>query len=303
MGGGSFDSSAYRSFATNAASKPVDHIYTSRTLDPYLDPKGVKVRESRDSADNPEATPIIVALDVTGSMGIIAEQIAKGGLGTLFEGILQRKPVTNPHLMFMGIGDAACDSAPLQVSQFEADNRIVDQLTKLYLEGRGGGNDHESYDFPWYFAARHTEHDALLKRGKRGYLVTVGDEETPRVLTADKIEQFLGYRPQADVPSEVSLAEARRKYDVFHVIIEQGNYARDRVDRVRQVWGKLLGQHVISLSDYQLLPETIVSAIQVAEGIDAKKAASGWGARATGIVGDAVANLPRGFAAPRQLGR
>ena len=303
MGGGSFDAHAYRSFATNAASKPVDHIYTSRGVDPSLNPKGVKIRESRDSADNPESTPIIVALDVTGSMGIIAEQIAKGGLGTLFEGILQRKPVTHPHLMFMGVGDIDCDKGPLQVSQFEADNRIVDQLTKIWIERGGGGNDHESYDFPWYFAARHTEHDALIKRGKRGYLFTIGDEKTPVRLSAHGIERFLGYSPQADVPSEVSLSEARRKYDVFHVIIEKGDYASRRLDAVQQAWRRLLGQHVISLPDHNVLPETIVSAIQVAEGADARTAASGWGHHASSVVGNAVASLPRGAVKPRQLGR
>lgn len=303
MGGGSFDTNAYRTFASNAASKPVDHIYTSRGIDPSLDPKGVKIRESRDSADNPESTPIIIALDVTASMGIIAEQIAKSGLGTLFQGILDRKPVTNPHLMFMGIGDIDFDSGPLQVSQFEADNRIVDQLTKIWLEYGGGGNNHESYDFAWYFAARHTEHDALVKRGQRGYLFTIGDEMTPERISRQAVRRFLGYEIQADVPAEMSLGEARRKYDVFHVIIEQGSYASRSLSNVQASWRRLLGQHVISLSDYHALPETIVSAIQVAAGADVHTAASGWGAGRSTIVGNAVANLPRGFTAPRQLGR
>lgn len=303
MGSGAFDANSYRSYTNSVASKPRDVVYSSRAIDPLLNPKGVKLRESRDSADNPNSTPIIVALDVTGSMGVIAEQIAKGGLGTLFQGILDRKPVSDPHLMFMGIGDAACDDAPLQVSQFEADNRVVDQLTKLWLEGKGGGNDHESYDFPWYFAARHTEHDSLIKRGKRGYLFTVGDEETPEGLTTAQIEKFLGYRPEVDVPSKLSLQEAQRKYDVFHVIIEQGSHARMALDRVQRSWGVLLGQHVISLSDHTLLPEAIVTAIQVAQGVDKAKAVSGWGHGAEQVLGNAVSRLPRGVPAPRQLGR
>lgn len=91
MGSGSFDASSYRSYSDSIKSKPVDAIYTSTGLHKDLNPKGITFRESRDSVDNPNSTPIIVALDVTGSMGILADVIAKEGLGILFEGILDRK--------------------------------------------------------------------------------------------------------------------------------------------------------------------------------------------------------------------
>lgn len=302
MGDGAFDVNAYRTFSSSVSTKTRDEIYTSRKIHKTLDPKGVKVRESRDSVDNPQSTPIIVGLDVTGSMGYLAENIAKEGLGTLFQGILDRKPVTDPHIMFIGIGDAACDQAPLQVSQFEADNRIVEQLTTLFLEKGGGGNNSESYDFPWYFAARHTVHDSMIKRGKRGYLFTVGDEQTPQTLTKSQLEKFLGYSPEADVPSATSLEEARRLYDVFHVVIEEGDHARRYPKAVRDSWTNLLGQRVIFLPDHKLLAQTIVSAIQVAEGADASTAASGWGGRASSVIGNAVSSLPRGFTTTKRLG-
>src|SRR6187549_974655 len=113
MGGGSFSTNNYRAYTASVASMPREEVFASRKIDPSLDPKGVSFRESRDSADSPQATPIIVALDVTGSMGAIAEAIARKGLGTLFQGILDKKPVQFPHLMFMGIGDASCDTSPL----------------------------------------------------------------------------------------------------------------------------------------------------------------------------------------------
>src|SRR3990167_1985598 len=214
MGSGSFDACAYRAFASSAASKTTDEIYTSASLDASLNPKGVKVRESRDSADNPNSTPIIVAIDVTGSMGIIADVLARQGLGTLFQEILDRKPITDPHLMFMAIGDANHDRAPLQVSQFEADNRIVEQLTQIYLEHGGGGNKFESYNLPWYFAAFHTKHDSYVKRAKRGYLFTVGDEEAPQALTCAQIKQFIGDDLENELSSLEMLQLAQRSYDV-----------------------------------------------------------------------------------------
>jgi hypothetical protein len=74
-------------------------------------------------------------------MGIISDNIAKEGMPTLFKEIYDRKPITDPHIMFMGIGDVeAGDRSPLQVSQFEADIRLAEQLEKLHVEHGGGGN-------------------------------------------------------------------------------------------------------------------------------------------------------------------
>jgi len=300
MGSGRFDARAYAAYASTTVGKSTDEIYTSRNMSPTLDPKGVKVRESRDSPDNPASTPLIVAIDVTGSMGMIADVIARQGLGTLFTSILDRKPISDPHVMFMAVGDANCDSAPLQVSQFEADKRIIEQLTQIYLEHGGGGNDSESYSFPWYFAAFHTVHDSMEKRGKKGYLFTVGDECAPAPLTKAQIKQFTGATLEANLSSADMLEMAKRSYHVFHIIVEEGSFARSHLDRVVGSWTTLMGQNVIRLKDHTKLAETIVSAIEVTEGRDAADSTKGWGG-AGRVVYDAVKNLPRS-PGPRLLG-
>ena len=58
--------------------------------------------------------------------------------------------------MFGAIGDATCDRVPLQVGQFESDNRMDDDLGRIVLEGGGGGQQTESYELAMYFMARHT---------------------------------------------------------------------------------------------------------------------------------------------------
>lgn len=302
MGGGRFDPGAYRAFATSTVGKSTDEIYTSRSIHKDLNPPGVKVRESRDSADNPQSTPLIVGVDVTGSMGFIADVLAREGLGTLFTGVLERKPIHDPHVMFMAIGDANYDDAPLQVSQFEADKRIIEQLTQIYIEHGGGGNNFESYNLPWYFAAQHTVHDSMEKRGKRGYLFTVGDEEAPAALTNAQIKRFIGDTLEVGISTREMLRMAQRNYDVFHVIIEEGDHARRHLDRVVNSWTDLLGQHVIRLKDHKKLAETIVSAIEVVEGGDAYASAKGWGSAASAVVHAAVKDLPQGRT-PKMLER
>jgi hypothetical protein len=302
MGGGSFDQNDYKSFTAKTSTKTTSQIYTAHQIHDSLNPYGVKFRESRDSVDSPEATPVTIGIDVTGSMGIIADVLARKGVGTTFQGILERKPIKYPHLQFMAIGDVYSDRAPLQVSQFEADNRIVDQLINIWLEGNGGGNGVESYDLPWYFAAFHTEHDSIIKRGKRGYLFTVGDEGAPVGLTRDQINRFIGDTVEADHLEARELLElAQRKFDVFHIIIEEGGHARHALSHVQSSWKDLLGERVISLSDHTKLAETIVSAIEVAEGGDADSSAKGWGTGSK-VIHDAIKHLPKGRT-PKLLGR
>ena len=291
MGSGRWDPGTWSSYASSTVGKSTAKIYSSRGMNKDLDPLGVAMRESRDSVDNPNSTPIIIGLDVTGSMGMLADTIAREGLGVLFTEILDRKPVTDPHLMFMAIGDAYCDQAPLQVSQFEADARIIEQLTKIYLEGGGGGNSCESYDLPWYFAAQHTSVDSIEKRKKKGYLFTLGDEEAPRSLTVDQIKRFIGDDITQNLPSKDILRMAQKMYHVFHVIVEEGSHCRHNLDGVLKSWNELLGQHVLRLSDHKKLAEVIVSAIQVIEGTDKDTVVNSWSDSTAVVVKKAIDGL------------
>jgi hypothetical protein len=291
MGSARWDPSDWSAYAASTAGKSTDAVFASRGIDKDLNPFGIAVRESRDSDLNPESTAIIVGLDVTGSMGMIADALARKGLGTMVEEILARKPVSDPHILCMGIGDVLYDRAPLQVTQFEADIRIAEQLEKLWLEKGGGGNSCESYNLPWYFAAMHTAIDCFEKRGKKGYLFTVGDEEPPPNLPAAAIARFLGDRPQRDFDSRELLTLVGRMYHVFHVIVEEGNHARHDPRGVRDRWTELLGQRVIGLSDHTKLAEVIVSTIEVNEGHDRDKVVKSWSKKTALVVQRAVGGL------------
>lgn len=270
----------------------VKDIYTASAMDPSLDPKGTAFRESVDSADNPQSTPIIVGLDVTGSMGFILDNMAREGLKNLAGMIYERKPVTDPHLMFMGIGDVCCDRAPLQVTQFEADIRIAEQLTRLYLEQGGGGNDNESYTLPWWFAAMHTKCDNYLKRHKKGYLFTIGDECPPDRVTAEQIERVFGYRPQfEDISSEAMLDLVSRQYEVFHIIAEEGHFCKRHQETVVMRWRKLLGERALLLSDHTKMAELIVSTLQILSGGKPEEVAGSFDPESASVIGRAVGGL------------
>jgi hypothetical protein len=292
MGYSRWDSSAWRGHRAGLSGLDRDEVFGRHSLDRELDPRRAGIRESRNSALNAESNAVIVALDVTGSMGMVAEAIARQGLGTLVEEILVRQPVSDPHLMFMGIGDVASDRAPLQVTQFEADIRIARQLQQIWLEGGGGGNNCESYSLPWYFAARRTAIDCHEKRGRRGYLFTIGDEMPPVPLTPDDIWHVTGDEVFETLSAQAALALAETTYNCFHIVAEEGSYARQHGGRVVDAWRALMGQRVIRLADHRRIAEVIVSAIAINEGARPADVAASWSGEAAEIVRHAFGGPP-----------
>ena len=291
MGTARWNHDDWSNYAAAASRKNTDAVFAARSMVEDLNPFGVMARESRDSDLNPESTAIIVGLDVTGSMGMIADALARKGLGTLVEEILARRPVPDPHILCMGIGDVLYDRAPLQVTQFEADIRIARQLEQLWLEKGGGGNACESYNLPWYFAVLHTRIDCFEKRGRKGYLFTVGDEEPPPGLSAKAIDRVMGDRVQRNFSSTELLTMVSRMYHVFHVIVEEGSHARHDPRGVRSAWTELLGQRVIGLADHTKLAEVIVSAIEINEGRDRDAVADSWSRETASVVQRAMRTL------------
>lgn len=274
MGAGRWTTETYRSYAasTDYVTASRERVFSNRHLPADLDPSKIILRESCDSEDSPNSVPIIMGLDVTGSMGLYAELIAKEHLPKLMTDIIEQSPVTDPHLMFMGIGDVRSDNAPLQVSQFEADIRILESLRSLYLEGGGGGNGTESYDLPWYFAANRTNIDSFIKRGQKGFLFTFGDEKAPDLpLGQVHLSNVFG---TADIPMYHStaelLAEVKKTYNVFHIIIEQGSYCGShyRLQEVRGSWSELMGNNAIFLRNVDDLSEVVIATIRIACGED-----------------------------------
>jgi hypothetical protein len=301
MGRGRWDSNDWatsRASYSHAARPTVDHIYTSKKLDDELKPLDVKLRESRDSAENPNSTALIVALDVTGSMTRVLDAMARTGLGTLIDQIYERRPITDPHMMIMGIGDFEYDRAPLQVTQFEAENKpLVAQLEKIYLERGGGGNHYESYAAAWYFAATRTSVDCWEKRGRKGYLFTVGDEEpTPRLYGAH-LKRFIGDDSE-DMDGAKLLQMAQTMYHVFHVAVEEGDHFSRYPEQTMRKWSELLGQNVLPLADHSKLSEVIVSAIQVSEGHDRDEVAKSWSGDTSLVVARAIHDVARATNTP-----
>jgi hypothetical protein len=293
MGNGRWDSQAWAGYtASNTAGKTQSQIFTSRSMRDDQNPALIEFRESRDSADNPNSTPIIIGSDITGSMGMISEKLMREGLNTLATEIYDRKPVSDPHIMIMGVGDAKSDKAPLQVTQFEADIKVAEQAKEIWLEGFGGANDGESYSIAHLFAATKVRADAIEKRGKKGYIFTVGDEPIHDGMTKDEIQKFLGITVEKDMSALEIMRMVDREWEVFHIALVNEGFCRYGRDKVLSSWKAILPERTIQLEDVNALAETVVSLIQVTEGANAADVASSWSGSTALAVANAIGGLP-----------
>lgn len=266
MGGGRWTATDWNTYSTAKVSgKTTSQVFSATGMKPEFDPAIVQFRESRDSVDNPKSRPIILGCDVTESMGMVADTLIRGGINDLATDIQSAKEIGDPHVMVMAIGDAYSDRAPLQVTQFEADIRIADQTSQLWLEKGGGINSGESYPLAHLFAARKVVADAF-KRGQKGFLFTIGDEP-PVGVTKQQAKDFLGIDIASDLSAAQCAALASENFHAYHVILTNEGYcASGGREAVLKAWEKVLPQRLILLDDITKLSEAVVAAIRIADG-------------------------------------
>jgi hypothetical protein len=222
-------------------------------------------RECCDSDQHQNTVPIIVALDVTGSMGYVPEKFIREEMTKMMAG-LYAAGLTSSQVLFMGIGDHECDSSPLQVGQFEADDQLLDKWLKdIYLEGGGGGNDGESYLLAWYYGARCTRLDSVDKRDTKGFLFTIGDEPNLTSLPESAQKSIFGENGvRENVTAEQLLKEASEKYNVFHIHLKETHAGS--MPRTQDGWKQNMGENVIFLDSLSDISSTIIGVIKDGSG-------------------------------------
>lgn len=245
MGGGSWTRSSFETYSRATKCASVDslgnlvtsmsnqEIFKAREVDKALNPYDV-MRECLDSEEHPETVPVILALDVTGSMSAAAVEIAKK-LNVIMTNLYDQ--IKDVEFMIMGIGDLYCDRGPIQISQFESDIRIAEQLDKIWFEFGGGGNFWESYSAAWYMGSRHCDLDCW-KRGKKGIIITMGDERLNPYLPEEALMLQTGDDLEADVKTEDLYEEASKKFDIYHIQVNHGrNWDKAEIDKSWEILG------------------------------------------------------------------
>jgi hypothetical protein len=260
MGYGSYslNDRSVRADSMGFYTKSISEVFESKNLNESMNPKNVTLRESRDSKEHPNSIAIILGLDVTGSMGYIPQELIKDGLPTIMANIIEHGN-PDPQVMFLAIGDHKVDRAPLQISQFESNDELLDHwLTKTWLEGGGGGNDGESYSLAHYFAAKHTVIDCLEKRNQKGFLFTIGDDKPHTHYSSEILKNLLGDTDIKNSYSDVDLLKlAQEKYHVYHIHVGP----QEASNGVKNRWKELLNENCLIVPNYKDVAKTIAETV------------------------------------------
>ena len=223
------DAAEARVSARVSAGKPAVASYTAdiasgaapAKVHTNLDPRGLLFRESRDSENHPESVPVILILDQTGSMGKVIKQIQKS-IRSIMKLLVDKGYLPHPHIMVIAVGDVPNpdrEKAPLQVSQFESDDKIEQCIDDIFIEGNGGGQKRESYQNAAYVVAYKTRTDHWDKRGRKGYVFFFGDEMN-HPFRKDEVVSLIGTDDERNLPSTLPL---RDLYDMvkerYHTLL------------------------------------------------------------------------------------
>lgn len=267
MGSGSFTTTSFKAYSTSrgrtvdakgmVTSDSLQDFYTQTKIHKDLKPYKV-VRECCDSEEHPNTIPVIIGLDVTGSMGRACIKTAQS-LNTIITSLYDK--FDDIEFMIMGIGDLAYDHAPIQASQFESDVRIAEHLDKVYMERGGGGNGFESYTAAWYFGLYHTKLDCW-RRGKKGIIITMGDEPLNPYLPKYPLSKVTGDNLEADVETKDLYELTKEKFDIYHIAIDDFDdcYYRYKT-RIDKTFKEVLKEDY-KISTLDELPSTIVKCIE-----------------------------------------
>lgn len=224
-----------RKTAASRAKSAGPRTYTKRgnPNEKIIDPKKHISTESKN--------PLIIAVDVTGSMASWPFEIFDR-LPLLYNTLSQYRP--DLEICFAAIGDAKVDNWPLQVTTFASGFDLEQLLKSLYGEG-GGGDAPESYGL---FAHWVNSHVTIPKLDEPPFLIVFGDINMHPTIAKGTVEHYLGDKTRKDLDALKEWQTLTQTWNTWFLRRPTGS----RGDKVDQQWGQAIGeQKIFHIEDEQ----------------------------------------------------
>ncbi len=200
-----------------------------------------KIIDPKKSISTQSKNPVIVAVDVTGSMASWPFEIFDR-LPLLFNTLAQYRP--DVEICFAAIGDAGVDRWPLQVTSFASGYDLEQLLGSLYGEG-GGGDAPESYGMFAHWVNTHVE---IPNAEETPFLIVFGDINMHPKIQRAQVKNYLGNDPKGDLDSIKEWQQVTQKWNTWFLRRPGGK----RGDSIDDQWGKAIGgQKIFRIEDEQ----------------------------------------------------
>ncbi|KYK25449.1 hypothetical protein AYK26_05935 [Euryarchaeota archaeon SM23-78] len=248
-GGGTKDWKKPGAYNYNSARKPyLDKLAAAskarggRSYVKGSSPNSKLVHTGKKEIFSDSENPLIVAVDVTGSMERWPAEIFDR-LPLLYQTLSQYRP--DLEVCFAAIGDAYSDEYPLQINNFGKGVALEDHINALYPEGGGGGQIHETYELFGHYILNHCK----TPKAKNPFLLIFGDEKFYENVNPDQAEHFMGYRPEKAIESKSMWKNLMQKFNMFYLQKPYGWGDNNSITQsVTDTWAEAIGkQRIIAL--------------------------------------------------------
>ncbi len=226
-----------RSSRTSSGTSQVSEEAMSRSrVDASLLPKG------RELVCNAKS-PLVYAFDVTGSMGNLPK-IIYDKMPMIAGQLVEQGYLDDPMISIAAVGDIESDLAPIQIADFSLIRALDTWLQKIWLEGNGGGQAKESYEFTAYFYARMFK----MPKAVTPFFLFTGDEGFREELLVNDLKAHFGGEHQK--VSAFTIFEELKKKFFGNVYLIHRKYERSENASIVRQWQEALGkERVIDLPE------------------------------------------------------
>ncbi|MFH1072662.1 MAG: hypothetical protein V1743_04500 [Nanoarchaeota archaeon] len=210
--------------------------YTRRSSPGKLvDPRGKEISSESQN-------PLIVAIDVTGSMSAWPAEIFDR-LPLMYQTLSQYRP--DLEICFAAIGDATCDNYPLQVNHFGKGVDLEEHIKAMCPEGHGGGQISESYELFGYYILEHCK----TPKATSPFLLIYGDEKFYNQIAPDQVAHYIGDKMQGPRDSNEVWKALMQRFNLFYLQKPYNTEDTPHIDEeVRNHWAGAIGkQRIINL--------------------------------------------------------
>ena len=242
---GDYDPGPWRGYDFKSARKAYD-VHVGRSYNDAVSRGQTKKDLLEPSLATESTAPLVVACDVTGSMGEWSAVIFSKLPYLDLEG--KEYLGDDMEISFAAVGDAYSDNYPLQVRKFSSGTDLEKRLKELVIEGNGGGQTQESYDLAALYYSRNVQMPKAIKP----IFVFIGDEGLYDFVSPDQARDVVGVSLEGRVSSHDVVEELKRKYAVYLVRKPYQNTGSDALSaidqRIQAQWESYLGaDHVAML--------------------------------------------------------